>query len=122
MVNAEAGAAGADFEWDPFADETLGSAPDPDPEARIAAREAVDRLTPHERLLILLRFEGGEATGKSSVSRPRSVERARESHDAAVERGEAEPAGAPRISRRRLASPKPRSAAQMSCGTGRRKG
>lgn len=43
----------------PFADETVGSTPDPDPDARIAAREALDRLSPHERLLLLLRFEGG---------------------------------------------------------------
>src|SRR4051812_16587796 len=43
----------------PFDDETVGSTPDPDPDARIAAREALDRLTPHERLLLLLRFEGG---------------------------------------------------------------
>jgi putative glutamine amidotransferase len=46
-------------DWMPFDDETLGSTPDPDPDARIAAREALDRLTPHERLLLLLRFEGG---------------------------------------------------------------
>jgi putative glutamine amidotransferase len=46
-------------DWVPLADETIGSTPDPDPDARIAAREALDRLTPHERLLILLRFEGG---------------------------------------------------------------
>src|SRR4051794_18867282 len=45
--------------WVPFADETIGSTPDPDPDARIAAREALDRLSPHERLLLLLRFEGG---------------------------------------------------------------
>ena len=43
----------------PFADETIGSTPDPDPDARLAAREALDRLSPHERLLLLLRFEGG---------------------------------------------------------------
>jgi putative glutamine amidotransferase len=43
----------------PFDDETVGSSPDPDPDAGIAAREALDRLTPHERLLLLLRFEGG---------------------------------------------------------------
>jgi putative glutamine amidotransferase len=43
----------------PFAEETVGSTPDADPDARIAAREALDRLTPHERLLLLLRFEGG---------------------------------------------------------------
>src|SRR5215203_2095009 len=43
----------------PFADETVGSTPDPDPDARMAAREALDRLSPHERLLVLLRFEGG---------------------------------------------------------------
>ena len=43
----------------PFTDETVGSTPDPDPDARIAAREALDRLTPHERMLLLLRFEGG---------------------------------------------------------------
>src|SRR5918997_638893 len=46
-------------DWVPFADETIGSTPDPDPDARIAAREALDRLTPHERLLVLLRFEAG---------------------------------------------------------------
>jgi RNA polymerase sigma factor (sigma-70 family) len=46
-------------DWVVYADETIGSTPDPDPDARIAAREALDRLTPHERLLLLLRFEGG---------------------------------------------------------------
>ena len=46
-------------DWVEFADETIGSIPDPDPDARIAAREALDRLTPHERLLVLLRFEAG---------------------------------------------------------------
>jgi putative glutamine amidotransferase len=46
-------------DWVEFADETVGSTPDPDPDARIAAREALDRLTPHERLLVLLRFEAG---------------------------------------------------------------
>jgi putative glutamine amidotransferase len=46
-------------DWAPYAEETVGSTPDPDPDARIAAREALDRLTPHERLLILLRFEAG---------------------------------------------------------------
>ena len=46
-------------DWVEFADETIGSTPDPDPDARLAAREALDRLTPHERLLILLRFEAG---------------------------------------------------------------
>src|SRR4051794_4644030 len=43
----------------PFADETLGAQPDPDPEAGLVAREALGRMTPHERLLLLLRFEGG---------------------------------------------------------------
>ena len=46
-------------DWVPFDEETLGSTPDPDPDARLMAREALDRLTPHERLLLLLRFEGG---------------------------------------------------------------
>lgn len=46
-------------DWVPFAEETLGSTPDPDPDARIAAQEALGRLSPHERLLLLLRFEGG---------------------------------------------------------------
>ena len=46
-------------EWVPLAEETLGSTPDPDPDARLMAQEALDRLTPHERLLLLLRFEGG---------------------------------------------------------------
>src|SRR5215213_5465447 len=46
-------------DWVPFSDETVGSTPDPDPDAAIAAREVLDRLTPHERLLLLLRFEGG---------------------------------------------------------------
>src|SRR5215217_8856081 len=46
-------------DWVPFADETVGSTPDPDPDAQIAAREVLARLSPHERLLILLRFEGG---------------------------------------------------------------
>ena len=43
----------------PFADETIASTPDPDPDARLAAREALDRLSPHERMLLLLRFEAG---------------------------------------------------------------
>jgi putative glutamine amidotransferase len=46
-------------DWVEFADETIGSTPDPDPDARLAAREALDLLTPHERLLVLLRFEAG---------------------------------------------------------------
>jgi RNA polymerase sigma-70 factor (ECF subfamily) len=46
-------------DWVPFADETVGSSSEPDTDARIAAREALDRLSPHERLLLLLRFEGG---------------------------------------------------------------
>jgi putative glutamine amidotransferase len=46
-------------DWVELADETVGSTPDPDPDARIAAREAIDRLSPHERLLVLLRFEAG---------------------------------------------------------------
>jgi putative glutamine amidotransferase len=46
-------------DWVPYTDETVGSTPDSDPDARIAAREALDRLTPHERLLLLLRFDGG---------------------------------------------------------------
>ena len=46
-------------DWVQLADETIGSTPDPDPDARLAAREALDQLTPHERLLLLLRFEGG---------------------------------------------------------------
>src|SRR5690242_6016098 len=41
----------------PFDDASLGSAPDPDPEARLVAQEALGLLSPHERLLILLRFE-----------------------------------------------------------------
>ena len=32
-------------DWVPYADETIGSTPDPDPDARIAAREALDRLS-----------------------------------------------------------------------------
>ena len=43
----------------PLSDETIGSTPDPDPDARLAAREALERLSPHERLLLLLRFEAG---------------------------------------------------------------
>lgn len=46
-------------DWVELNDETVGSTPDPDPDAQIAAREALDRLTPHERLLVLLRFEAG---------------------------------------------------------------
>lgn len=46
-------------DWVEFDDATVGATPDPDPDARIAAREALDRLIPHERLLVLLRFEAG---------------------------------------------------------------
>src|SRR3954447_22700584 len=46
-------------DWVPFADETVGAPPEADPEAGIVAREALGRLTAHERLLLLLRFEGG---------------------------------------------------------------
>ena len=43
----------------PFEDEFLGGAAEPDPDARLVAQEALSLLSPHERLLILLRFEGG---------------------------------------------------------------
>ena len=46
-------------DWVPFADETVGPTREADPDAGIVAREALARLTPHERLLLLLRFEGG---------------------------------------------------------------
>src|SRR3954469_388731 len=46
-------------DWVPFADETVGAPPEADPDAGIVAREALGRLSPHERLLLLLRFEGG---------------------------------------------------------------
>src|SRR3954447_3302777 len=46
-------------DWVPFADETVGAPPEADPEAGIVAREALGRLSAHERLLLLLRFEGG---------------------------------------------------------------
>jgi putative glutamine amidotransferase len=43
----------------PFEDEFLTGAAEPDPDARLVAQEALSRLSPHERMLILLRFEGG---------------------------------------------------------------
>ena len=46
-------------DWVPLADETVGAQRESDPDAGLVAREALGRLTPHERLLLLLRFEGG---------------------------------------------------------------
>src|SRR3954470_20666930 len=46
-------------DWAPFDDATVGATPAPDPDAGIAARETIARLSPHERLVVLLRFEGG---------------------------------------------------------------
>jgi RNA polymerase sigma factor (sigma-70 family) len=46
-------------DWLPYDDELTPAHFDADPEERIAAREALARLTPHERLILLLRFEGG---------------------------------------------------------------
>ena len=43
----------------PFEDDLLLPADEPDPEARLVAQATLSRLSPHERLLILLRFEGG---------------------------------------------------------------
>src|SRR4051812_12717217 len=40
-------------------DEAVSAGTDEDPAERIAAREALARLTPHDRLVLLLRFEGG---------------------------------------------------------------
>src|SRR3954466_5371759 len=48
-------------DWVPFADETVGAQPEADPDAGLVAREALGRLSAHERLLLLLRFEGGVA-------------------------------------------------------------
>jgi putative glutamine amidotransferase len=42
----------------PLDDDRWG-APDPSIADRLHAREAIDRLAPHERLVLLLRFEGG---------------------------------------------------------------
>src|SRR3954462_12153651 len=39
-------------DWAPFDDATVGAPPPPDPAAGTAARGAIARLSPHERLLI----------------------------------------------------------------------
>jgi putative glutamine amidotransferase len=46
-------------EWLPYDDELTPAHFDVDTDERLAAREALERITPHERLVLLLRFEGG---------------------------------------------------------------
>src|SRR3954470_6959678 len=46
-------------EWLPFEDDLTPVHHNADPDERLIAREALMRLTPHERLVLLLRFEGG---------------------------------------------------------------
>ncbi|MEA2478084.1 MAG: putative glutamine amidotransferase, partial [Thermoleophilaceae bacterium] len=46
-------------DWLPLDDELAPAHAGADPDERIAAREALARLSPHERLVLLLRFEGG---------------------------------------------------------------
>ena len=46
-------------DWVPYDDELAPAFYDADPEERIAAREALERLSAHERFLLLMRFEGG---------------------------------------------------------------
>jgi putative glutamine amidotransferase len=46
-------------DWVPFEDELAPAFEGGDPDERIAARDALARLTPHDRFLLLMRFEGG---------------------------------------------------------------
>lgn len=46
-------------DWLPYEEEFAPAFEDADAEERIAAREAVERLSPHDRFLLLMRFEGG---------------------------------------------------------------
>jgi putative glutamine amidotransferase len=46
-------------DWLPYEDELSPAFDDGDQDERIAAREALERLSAHERFLLLMRFEGG---------------------------------------------------------------
>ncbi|HEX8054846.1 MAG TPA: sigma-70 family RNA polymerase sigma factor [Thermoleophilaceae bacterium] len=46
-------------DWVPYDDELAPAFEDGDADERIAAREALAALTPHDRFLLLMRFEGG---------------------------------------------------------------
>jgi putative glutamine amidotransferase len=46
-------------DWLPYEDELAPAFDGADPDERIAAREALERLSAHERFLLLMRFEGG---------------------------------------------------------------
>jgi putative glutamine amidotransferase len=46
-------------DWVPYEEELVPAFEDADPDERIAAREALARLSAHERFLLLMRFEGG---------------------------------------------------------------
>jgi putative glutamine amidotransferase len=46
-------------DWVPYDDELAPAFEDADAEERLAAREALARLSAHERFLLLMRFEGG---------------------------------------------------------------
>jgi putative glutamine amidotransferase len=46
-------------DWVPYDDELAPAFDDADPDERIAAREALERLSSHERFLLLMRFEAG---------------------------------------------------------------
>ena len=46
-------------DWVPYDDELSPAFHDADAEERIAAREALERLSAHDRFLLLMRFEGG---------------------------------------------------------------
>src|SRR5918998_544092 len=46
-------------DWLPYDDELAPAFDEVDQDERIAAREALDRLSAHERFLLLMRFEGG---------------------------------------------------------------
>lgn len=46
-------------DWLPYEDGLAPAFEDADPDERIAAREAVERLSSHDRFLLLMRFEGG---------------------------------------------------------------
>ncbi|MBX5443436.1 MAG: gamma-glutamyl-gamma-aminobutyrate hydrolase family protein, partial [Solirubrobacteraceae bacterium] len=74
-------------------DERRDGGPDPEPADRLAAREALGRLAPHERLVLLLRFEGGLSHREigalldiSEEAARKRVERARAAFMAAVRR------------------------------------
>ncbi|MDQ3935680.1 MAG: RNA polymerase sigma factor, partial [Actinomycetota bacterium] len=46
-------------DWLPYEEELAPAFEQADPDERIAAREALERLSAHERFLLLMRFEGG---------------------------------------------------------------